>query len=176
MTQLEIGLRQVSGDRDSAKFGEYRDIPRGVFIRNLVSCAETPDGGFYYRLVSRESAEMDQHSLLTTGLPGRLKITAGWDRNLHTQSTVGRNQFEHGGPGEFILPAGPEALLGGRRTNLQFKRNTARIGTKITPNETWELRVDYSHEKRSGFRPTGANVAFSVLELPEPRDFRTQNL
>jgi MtrB/PioB family decaheme-associated outer membrane protein len=175
-TMMEIGVRQVMGDRNSAKFDEYRDIPRGVFLGAIASCAETPGGGLYYRLLSRESPEADQHSLLTFGLPARLKVTMAWDRTLQTMNTQGRNHFTRTGPGWFTLPDGFQAFEDAAAVNLQTKRNTTRAAASMTPNEIWDLRLEYSREKRSGFRPAGANFDFSVFELPDPTDYLTHNL
>jgi MtrB/PioB family decaheme-associated outer membrane protein len=174
-TMMEIGVRQVIGDRDSAKFNEYRDIPRGFFLSAFASCAETP-GGLYYRLLSRESPESDQHSLLAFGLPARFKVTMAWDRTLQTVNTQGRNHFARTGPGQFTLPEGFEAFESAAAVNLQTKRNTTRTAASVTPNEMWDLRLDYSREKRSGFQPAGANFSFTVFELPDPTDYLTQNL
>ena len=175
-TMMEIGVRQVTGDRGAAKFGEYRDIPQGAFINNLTSCAEAPGGGLYYFLRSRETLESDQHSLLTFGLPARFKITMAWDRTLQTVNTQGGNHFTRTGPGEFALPRAFEVFEGASSVNLQTKRNTVRAAASITPNEILDLRMEYSRERRSGFRPSGANFAFSVFELPDPTDYLTHYL
>lgn len=175
-TSMEIGVRQITGDRQSAKFLEYRDFRRGPYLRKFTSCSETPGGGFYFQLRSQNTVELDQHTLLTAGLPGRLKITAAWDRILHTLSTNGPNHFTRTGPGELNLAVNARLLAGSPRVNLVSKRSTATVIATVTPVAAWNLRADYSREKRSGARPAGANFEFTAIELPELTEFLTDSL
>src|ERR1017187_8629162 len=46
-----------------------------------------------------------------------------------------------------------------------------------TPNGAWMLLLQYSHEKESGYRPFGSLLNSSnMFELPEPTDYRTDEL
>lgn len=175
-TVVEIGARETSGDTGVAKFSEYRDLGSGAFIRNLSVLSELPISGYYFRMQSRENSENDWGSLATAGAYGRFRITASWNRIFHTVSTSGRNFYVRAGPGNFRLPSGFQALRDAPRQNLSLKRDSVGLGFSLTPSEAWELRLQYSPERRRGSRPTGNNFAFTVFELPEPIEYRTDDL
>ncbi|MBI3683874.1 MAG: MtrB/PioB family outer membrane beta-barrel protein [Acidobacteria bacterium] len=174
-TVVEIGVRETAGDTGVAKFSEYRDLGR-TFIRDLNFNSELPISGHYFRLRSRENSENDLQSLATGGLFGRYKITASWNRLFHAVSTSGRDFFVRTGPGKFLLPSGIQALQGAPLQNLFLKRDSVGLGISLTPSEAWDLRLQYSPERRTGSRPGGNNFAFTVIELPEPLQYRTDDL
>lgn len=175
-TFLEVGARRTSGDSTVAKFSEYRDIPTGVFVKNLVFDSELPMSGSYFRLQSRENSEKDLHSLASAGVYGRYKVTAGWNRIFHNVVTAGRNFYVRSGPGQFSLPSGFQALQGAPRQNLSVERNSVGLGLTVTPSEAWDLRLEYSPERRTGYRPSGNTLGFTVVELPEPVQYRTSGV
>ncbi len=175
-TVVEIGVRDISGDTGVAKFSEYRDLGTGAFVRNLNFLSELPLTGYYFRLQSRENAEDDLQALATAGIYGKHKITVSWNRILHDVVTNGRNFSVRTGPGKFLLPSGFQALQGAPRENLLTKRDAVGIGYGFTPSEAWDLRLQYSPERRMGSRPSGNNFAFTVFELPEPIEYRTDDL
>lgn len=173
---VEIGARETSGDTGVAKFSEYRDLGSGAFIRNLSVLSELPMSGYYVRLQSRENSENDLQSLVTAGAYGRLKVTVSWNRLFHAVSTSGRDFYVRTGPGKFLLPSGFQSLQGAPRENLSLKRDSVGLGLGLTPSEALDFRLQYSPEKRSGSRPAGNNFAFTVFELPEPIEYRTDDL
>jgi MtrB/PioB family decaheme-associated outer membrane protein len=173
---LEIGARSTSGDSTAAKFSEYRDVPSGLFIRNLILDSELPMSGSYFRLQSRGNSEKDLHALASAGVYGRYKVTAGWNRIFHGVATAGRNYYVRSGPGQFTLPSGFQALQGAPRQNLSVERNAVGLGITVTPSEAWDLRLEYSPERRTGFRPSGNTLGVTVLELPEPVEYRTSGV
>jgi len=74
---------------------------------------------------------------------------------------------------------------------LSTQRDTATGAYRYTPTPDWDFGVDYSHEHRTGLRPTGvswgyataaANAAPSsprptnVVEIPQPLNDTTQNV
>ncbi|MBI1788965.1 MAG: MtrB/PioB family decaheme-associated outer membrane protein [Acidobacteria bacterium] len=175
-TVLEIGSRNTSGDTGSAKFSEYRRLPDGAFLRDLNFEAELPVSGHYFQLRSRENSESDLQSLATAGAYGRYKISLSWIRLFHTVPTRGRNSYERTGPGKFTLPSGFQALQGAPSQNLLLKREWAGLGITLTPRESWDFRAQYSPERRTGYRPVGNNFLFTAVELPEPVEYRTDDL
>src|SRR5262245_32611583 len=59
--QIEVGVRQLYGERDSAKFKEYRDIPQGFFIRySSVNLDDLFNNTFFFNFQSRDIRERDQ--------------------------------------------------------------------------------------------------------------------
>ncbi len=175
-TFLESGVRRTSGDSSVAKFSEYRNVPSGVFVRNFILDSALPMSGSYFRLQSRENSEKDLHALAGAGVYGRYKITANWNRIYHEVVTAGRNSYVRSGPGQFSLPSGFQALQSAPRQNLAVERNSVGLGLTVTPSEAWDLRLQYSPERRTGYRPSGNTFGFTVVELPEPVEYRTRDV
>ncbi|MBI5280637.1 MAG: MtrB/PioB family decaheme-associated outer membrane protein [Candidatus Solibacter usitatus] len=175
-TFLEVGVRKTAGDTGVAKFSEYRDLPTGFFIRNLALHTELPRGGAYFDLQSRQNSEKDLNVLAGAGVPGQFKVTGTWSRLPHTEATAGRNFYVRSGPGRFTLPGQFQALQGAPVQNLTIERNSVGLGVQVTPNEAWDLRLEYSPERRTGFRPSGNTSGFTVVELPEPVQYRTSSV
>lgn len=175
-TTVEIGVRVAAGDTGVAKFSEYRDLPNGIFIRNLNFFSALPLSGYYLHLRTRENSERDLQSVLTAGAFGRRKIVISWDRLFHTVPTLGRNTYQLTAPGKYVLPGGFQALQGAASQNLPLKRDAVGFGIFLTPRESWDFRMQYSPEKRAGYRPVGNNFMFTAVELPEPVQYRTDDL
>ncbi len=175
-TFLEIGARRTSGDSTVAKFSEYRDIPTGVFIKSFDFSSELPVSGSFVYLRSQENTEKDLHALAGAGVYGRYKVTVGWNRISHNVVTAGRNFYDRSGPGQFTLPSGFQALQGAPRQNLSLERNSVGLALTVTPSEAWDLRLEYSPERRTGYRPSGNTLGFTVVELPEPVQYRTNGV
>jgi len=68
---------------------------------------------------------------------------------------------------------------------LATQRDKATAAYRFTPNQDVDVAVDYSHEDRTGVRPTGVNYGWgtaaspfptNVVEIPQPIKDTTQNV
>ena len=91
---VEVGLRQLGGNRDSSKFEEYRDIPSGAFVRCFRFSADDLFGkNFFIHFQTRESLEKDQTYLLNLGVPGKYQFEFRWDQTPHLFTTSAKSLF-----------------------------------------------------------------------------------
>jgi MtrB/PioB family decaheme-associated outer membrane protein len=185
---IEVGIRQLFGNRSSSKFTEYRHIPQGSFIRSSdIRLGNLLNNTFFFNFQSRESLEKDQSYLVDLGMYRTYRLDLQWDQTPHIFTTAARSFFLESSPGVFVAPpplrdhlqSQPEdlrALLDSARPlDLSLRRDKGSGTFTYTPAEDWALQFQYSREKQNGRRPFGTtiNSFANVLELPEPIDYRT---
>ena len=189
--RIEIGIRQLYGDRASSKFNEYRHIPQGLFIQNSEISLENLLGNtFFVNFQSRETIEKDQSYLLDLGGYRKYRVELQWDQTPHVFTTTARSFFLESSPGVFTVPTPLRSVLqsapgdlqavleSARPLDMSLRRDTAAGTFTYTPNTDWVLQLRYSKEKQTGHRPFGTttNSFANVLELPEPTDYRTHQV
>ncbi len=189
--RIEIGVRQLFGNRSSSKFSEYRHIPQGAFIRSSdIRLGNLLNNTFFFNFQSRESLERDQSYLVDLGVYRSYRLDLQWDQTPHIFTTTARSFFLQSSPGVFIAPpplrnhlqsqpGDLRALLDSARPlDLSLRRDKGSGTFTYTPAEEWALQFQYSREKQTGTRPFGTtiNSFTNVLELPEPIDYRTHQM
>lgn len=201
--RIEFGIRQLYGDRRSAKFNEYRDIPQGFFIQNFeVDLHNLFDNRFFFNFQGRDTRENDQTYLLGLGAYRKYHLDLRWDQTPHVFTTTGKSFFVELNPGVFTVP-GPlrtllelpvpapvppppaqqrqalleSALQGARLLDLSLRRDSATGTFSYMPASNWDIGLQYSREKQVGYRPFGTTFYFTFSnELPEPIDYRNHRV
>ncbi|MBI4552205.1 MAG: MtrB/PioB family decaheme-associated outer membrane protein [Candidatus Latescibacteria bacterium] len=201
---VEIGQQRLEGDRSSSKFEEYRHIPSGLFLNRLYLNLGDQKNHRYFQLWATRPAQENQSVFLQTGLTGKVALEVQWDQTPHFLSMTGRSLFAPSTAGVFTLPtqtrqdlnklvttdtnpavAGvqPDMTAIGNLVNgtargfdLRTQRKTGKVLLRYTPAQEWDVRLQYSVENRTGSKPLGTNFGFNSTELPEPIDYRTQEL
>jgi MtrB/PioB family decaheme-associated outer membrane protein len=161
----------------NSKYGEYRDIRDGFFVRRFRLNEDNVLGGkYYFDLQSDKSIYRDQSYLGTFGEWNRFKIQLRYDEIPHTYSDTARTLYTQTGNGVLTIPL----FI---RTNLQTLAATAstsipstiqtqlvpsmnfvtpgierRAGTislqyELTPN--WDVKASFFREHATGTRPIG---------------------
>jgi MtrB/PioB family decaheme-associated outer membrane protein len=188
--QIEVGVRQVLGDRDAIKFKEYRDIPNGLYIQRFeLNLNNLLNDRYFLNYQTRESIEKDQSHLLSTGMNGKFRFLFRWDETPHGFTNSAKSFYANTGGGRFTVPAVVRGSLqttpanlngflsGAPVLNVGLRRNTAGGEFRYTPTVNWNFDFGYSHEKQFGSRPFGSAIYFTnTIEHPEPIDYRTQNV
>src|ERR1035437_1285166 len=186
----EIGVRALAGNHDSSQFNQYRDLHPGFFLQDFqTSLDHLFHGNYFLTVQTRDSLQKDQRFRMTFGDYGRFKFEFDWDSTPHEFSNSAVSLFTPGSPGVFTIPAAVRTNLTNNAaslpTMLQFamgadtasRRQLGAGKFTYTPNGAWTVFLQYSHEKESGYRPFGALLNSSnMLELPEPTDYRTDEL
>ncbi|MBI2834027.1 MAG: MtrB/PioB family decaheme-associated outer membrane protein [Acidobacteria bacterium] len=183
---VEVGVRSISGDTASSKFGEYRHIPKGLFLGRLAVLVENADKTAFLELRSREVRERDQNFFVAAGFARTLRVEVEWDQIPHTFSTTGRTILDTSVAGTHTVspvlraalaanPASAAALVPATATaqELEIRQDTGRAAVRLTPTESWDVRVQYANEKQAGTRPISTNFGFNSIEQAEPIDYRT---
>ncbi len=192
--QIEFGVRQLYGNRSSAKFNEYRDIPQGVFIRHAeVDLNDLFKKSFFFSLQARDPRENDQTFLISLGTSRQYRLDLKWDQTPHVFTTTARSFLIENTPGVFVAPFPIKSILQANASNvpvlqsvlssspavnMSLRRDKGSGTLTLTPRTDWTLKLNYSHEKMYGHRPFGtvANGLTNITELPEPIDYRTNQV
>ncbi len=188
---IELGVRQLYGNRSSSKFDEYRHIPQGLFIQHSeVSLDNLFQNTFFFGFQSRDTREKDQSYLLSLGAYRKYRLDLRWDQIPHIFTRTGKTFLLESGPGVFIAPrpltsylqANPgdlKSLLDNARPiDLSLRRDRGSGAFTFSPSINWDLQFGYSKEKQVGTRPFGTttNQFTNTIELPEPIDYRTHQV
>ena len=196
--RLEFGIRQLYGERNSAKFTEYRDIPQGFFLRNAdVELHDLFNKRFFFSFQARDIRENDQTFLVSLGSYRKYRLDLKWDQTPHIFTTTARSFLFEDKPGVFVAPEPVRSVLVGAGTapatlvpaltsvlnsaplwDMSLRRDKGAGTLTMTPTADWTLRFLYSREKMVGYRPIGTNTnSFTnIIELPEPINYRTHQL
>jgi MtrB/PioB family decaheme-associated outer membrane protein len=195
-----------------AKFEEYGKVPNGLFLDWINMQAGTTDGRYAFDFWGRNVGQNNQSYNIDVAAIGQHYLTLGWDETPHLISTSAKTIFSGVGstfltaPGsvrsalEAQLPNAAAATPAGSaaRNNieniinanlgpleLQTQRDKAIAGYRWTPTPDTDVSVDYSHEDRTGVRPTGIPYGWgtgasprptNIIEAPQPIDDTTQNV
>jgi MtrB/PioB family decaheme-associated outer membrane protein len=201
-----------------AKFWEYGEVPNGLFLDWINLQAGTTDGRYAFDFWGRSVGRNNQSYNVDASAIGLVYVSAGWDETPHLISTSAKNIF--GGVGSTFLtvadpiqaalqpnlanaanstPAGAAAranienVINANLSPLELSthRERAAAAIRVTPNPDSDFSVDYSHEQRTGLRPTAVSWGYAsaaagaapssprptnVVEIPQPLDDRTQNV
>ena len=115
---IEIGIRQLYGDRGSSKFNEYRDLRRGFFIRSAeVNLGNLLNDSFFFNFQSRDTLLKDQSYLLALGRRGKYRLDLLWDQIPHVFTNQAKTLFQESSPGVFTVAA-PIRCLSQARISL----------------------------------------------------------
>ncbi|MBZ5539119.1 MAG: MtrB/PioB family outer membrane beta-barrel protein [Acidobacteriia bacterium] len=183
----------------SSKYGEYRDLRDGLYIRRFDVKFENVRGTKnYVALQSQKSFYRDQSYLATFGRYGKFKIQFRYDEIPHTYSNTTRTLFTETAPGVWSFPTlirqTLQATTSGNLPSVintqvvpQFNFITPSIirkaGTALLSynlNANWDLNILFRRESEKGTRPIGLIMNSSPsasatggygVELPEPINY-----
>ncbi len=98
---VSIGAKAVSGDRESQKFQEYREIPRGV--SGDVELQYQTNDKFFIELDAKNISQDDQKLNVKTGKYGQYSLEFVYDQIPHRFALDAKTLFNGGGTGNLIL-------------------------------------------------------------------------
>lgn len=213
----ENWLTQKNSD-SRAKFEEYGAIPEGAFLDWINLQAGTKDGRFAFDFWGRSVGLNNQSYSFDVAELGRHYLSLGWDEIPHLISTSAKNIFGGVGSTYLSVPNSVQAALQAQLPNanattvagrtaranieniinnnvasldLATQRDRAAVGYRYTPTPDWDFGANYSHEQRTGVRPTAVSWGYAntaagaapgsvrptnVIEIPQPLDDVTQNV
>ncbi len=190
---VEIGGRFNLNKPDKTTLGkyyEYRDLRPGAFGNFLVGAHNTKDP-LDVVIWGTNIGWDDQAFGLDLSKPGAYYLTLGWDETSHVFARNAKTLYNGVGTTNLTLPVfltpTPDALdaatiaANSKTIDLKVRRDTASASARWTPNDNWDVNMDYTHTHRTGTMALGA-VSFSgptntrsAFELPRPVDETTQN-
>ena len=192
----------TSGQGSLAKYYEYSSIKPGPFLDGHVATGSS-NGLYQADVWARNVGYSDQQYLVDLSKAGEHYLTFGWDQTPHLYSTSALTLYNGVGTNALTLPGGlsnslfvasgntnpittpnaakVKALIDANvhQTDIGIRRDTAAVEYRYTPNDSWDIRGDYSNMRRSGTQVEG--VVFSPgtsgarADAPKPIDDTTQN-
>lgn len=188
-----ITLRTVSGERESAKFEEYREIPDGV--SGNVQFDYRTKNHYFLNLAARDIAEDDQNLTLNFGKYGRYRTELIYDKLPHRFALDAKTLYAGIGSGSLVLSDRLQSDLqgsanqtelasrlqdffnGAASTDLELFRETGMVNIDLMALHPVNLRVEFRREEREGTRPFSGAFGFgNAIELPEPIDYETTSI
>jgi MtrB/PioB family decaheme-associated outer membrane protein len=218
---VRLGIQNLEIDGDRAKFNEYRNVDDGFgFVAEEVWLRGYKGPWNFFVKGLNLDRDDDRSARAEGGYYGRFNLGLGWDETPHHFAEDVAFLGTYQGDGmwsvldqvrrEFLEPefplgsfandpfptaTGQAALLdfigGASRLDLGLVRETVTLDMDYTAFEDFNIRADYLHESRNGFRPmstglyrrdaTGATAIGGVgenfllygLEFPEPINYDT---
>lgn len=179
----------------NSKFGEYRDMRNGLYLRRIdLRFENVLNSKNYVSLKSQRTLYRDQSYLATFGQYGKFKIQFRYDEIPHTYSDTTRTLFTQTSLGVWRFPTlirqSLQAATGATLPNIintqvvpqsNFitpsiirKAGTALVSYNVTP--AWLLNLSFWRESQRGTRPIGLIMNSSPsasttggfgVELPE---------
>jgi len=190
---VEAGLRFIGGDRQVAKFQEYRvlDDKPYIFLDHARVTLETKDKKRYVEFSTFDPFKNDQSYDLRAGKYGDYELEIFWDQIPHVFSTTGRTVFNSTiADNAAVLTLPPDAprptpsaavltnFLNQRAIPVDLAFTTSKGGLKLKYNltDSVDLGVRYTFTEKDGTIPFGAGFGSpggSIVELPAPVFNRT---
>lgn len=179
----------------TSKFGEYRDVRNGFYVRHAdVKIDHVLNSNNYLSFQSERTLYRDQEYLASFGQYGKLKIQARYDEIPHVYTDTARTLYTESTQGVWSYPAlirqslqaaSPTALPNIVNTQVVPQSNfvtpqilrrggTVALGYSLTAR--WRMHASYFRESQRGTRPIGLIMNSSPsasatsgygVELPE---------
>src|SRR5262245_33294622 len=154
---VETGGRLVTGDDDSGKFEEYRDVGEGLFGGG--SLMLQPDRRHYLRVGGFDVGEEDADYFLEGGRGGRWNLFGSYSQIPHNYSNDALTPYLGIAGGDLVLPFAPptdtatfESSVAGAAhdAKLGFDTDTAIVGARFEPTADSSVRAAYRAIRRDG--------------------------
>lgn len=177
---------------DSAKFGEYREVPNGFVLEQFLF-SWTPGPGYFLDLAARDVSQLDQRIALDLGKLDLWSFTFNWAENPRRWTDHATQLFKDQGSGVFTLndtfqgavqaapasadttPADGQWDTGTKGALIKsaiqtsaspvfvgYQRQTGSLGAQFTPTRNWTFRFDAERERRGGTTPQSLGMYFSL--------------
>lgn len=188
---LEGGVRQLYGERNSSRFNEFRDIPQGLFFPDLRLDIDKP--GYYYELRALDLLENDQSLRFSLGAPGLYRLDLEWNELQHIFYNQARTPYSGVGgnvlsiddftrtsiqnSGASLTTNLDTFFRGGHKEVIGFDRERGEVKFRYLLGPDWLVKLAYKNERWDGTRPGSYLFGSSpggrpVIQLPQPVDYR----
>jgi len=167
-----------------AKLDEYKAVPTGPVLLNLLLGYTAPDSITVFQLNGTNFGQRDQAVRLRGNSPGLYDVQFRWDRIPHTFSTNARSFGSEVSPGVFVLP-NPRPDTAAWNNSAPYLPpvrtlwNAVKAAASYTPSPKWDLRTEFTSIEKSGSRPMGMAMGGpgnNLREILEPIDQTMQDL
>jgi MtrB/PioB family decaheme-associated outer membrane protein len=166
--QIDLGVRGVDNQGNSAKFDEYRDLDDGAF--GSVDLRATR--GSYYLDMSADNPGMDDQSfLLKGGRFGDFKYSIFYDETIHRLTNDARTYFTGIGSDNLVDTRNDGDPSLWSSFDYDLERKSYGVDGEISLWSPVTIRLGVSQEETEGVVPFGGSGAY---ELPAPVDWENK--
>lgn len=190
---IEAGYFFDTGDTDETRFETYSDEDDQFFVQWFDLELWNPEQVLYFKGAGVGVAREDASYRAEAGLPGWLRIRAGFDRLRHRYATDARNLFRGVGGETLTLRGGlvpgegdPAALAAVvaelRDSTLEVERDESHVRVDLWPTPELRLFANYRFDDSDGARPFGGSLGFPAFtsaafaETSVPVEAQTQTI
>ncbi|HKQ96560.1 MAG TPA: MtrB/PioB family outer membrane beta-barrel protein, partial [Candidatus Polarisedimenticolia bacterium] len=176
---------------DSAKFGEFREVPSGLTADRLF-LSWTPSKGYYFDLTAVDLSQLDQRIHSEIGRQDHWRVSVVWVENPRRVTDQAKQLYAGQAGNIFTLDdafqsavqagtanvdlnadgqwdAGTKGAIvkngiaqGAQDVFVGWHRETGGVGFEATPNRHWTFNVSGAREDRSGTYAQGLGMYFSL--------------
>ena len=191
---VELGGLGTNGDKDNAKFKEYKDLRSGLYLNSFALEAEKPDTAWFFDVKGGGTGRDDSFHGLSFGRYNAWKVKAFYTETPHVFTTNYRNIYGGTGTGNLSLiglaPGGTtdaattntnlrNAVLETPNSELSMQRKKGGVRFDINLPADWKAFASYSVENKEGARPFGLVIGggggTGGVEIPESIDNNTHD-
>lgn len=196
-TSVEVGAIGLKGDKQSARFGEYKSLRNGLYLNNVSVLADKPDEAQYYELLGGAIGRDDKYFGLTLGQYNAWRVKIFYNDTVHAFTDRYRNLWSGTGTGRLTLnnlTAGPvapataatvdqaigDAALATPNSTLSLVRHKGGMRADLMLPGDWKAFASYTIENRKGARPFGLAMGggggTGGVEIPESINYDTHDI
>jgi len=192
---VELGGIGVGGDKEAAKFNEYKDLDSSLYLNNFTFMLEQPKSGFHLDAVGGGVAREDQYYGVDMGRYNTWRVRGSFSEIPHVFTSTYHSLWDGVGSDLLTLtglrPGGTTdaattqanmllAIASTPDSELELYRKRSRARFDLTLPANWKAFATYANERREGSRPFGAvfggGGGGGNIEIPESIDYTTQDV
>jgi hypothetical protein len=192
---VEFGAIGVGGDKEAAKFREYKDLESGLYLNNFTFMIEQPKSAFHLDAVGGGVAQNDQYYGVDVGRYNTWRVRGSFSEIPHVFTSTYHSLWDGVGSDVLTLrglrPGGTTdanttqanmlvAIRSTADSDLELERKRSRARFDLTLPANWKAFATYANERREGSRPFGAvfggGGGGGNIEIPESIDYTTQDV
>ncbi|MCX8022931.1 MAG: MtrB/PioB family outer membrane beta-barrel protein [Syntrophorhabdaceae bacterium] len=178
-SSIDVEMRSYNVNGSDAKAHEYTDKRNTGLFGGIGLSYESQK--YNVNFYSRDMGYDTQEYTLNGGHYGKFKYSFGYNEIIHNITTDAKSVYGN------VRSDNLKATLPNTNPDTwpstfdyYTKRKIIDMGFKLDLLKPFFFNVYYGHEKKDGIKPTGASSFGSAvgpsLELPEPIDYRTNNM
>ena len=192
---VEFGALGVTGDKDAAKFREYKDLESGAYLNNFTLMLEKPKSAFHLDALGGGVGRSDQYYGFDVGQYNTWRVRGAFSEIPHVFTSTYRSLWDGTGSEALTLrglrPGGTTdanttqanmllAISAASASDLELTRKKSRTRFDLTLPANWKAFASYTRERREGSRPFaavfGGGGGGGNVEIPESIDYNTQDV
>jgi hypothetical protein len=195
---VEFGAVGFDGNKQAAKFREYKDLPSGAYPNNFTLMLEQPANGFHLNAFGGGVTRNDQYYAVDVGRYNTWRVRGTFGETPHVFTSTYRSLWTGVGSSNLTLTTVPGLRAGGTTSaavtqglvqnaigattssDLALTRQRNHVRFDLTLPASWKAFASYSQELRTGARPFGAvfggGGGGGNMELPESIDYNSRDV